>query len=467
MPGNAVDLAVDVGRRDRHQAVGKHFGLRHHAARQHHRILRWLQPQVVAHRDRRQQQPHRFRQALAHALDALGQRLAVRLVDQPDQLVAQRHLQLLHHRQAVPVQVRRAVVAQRGFDRVEVGGVRLGHPAQQFPPHIRQHQRERARTSAMACPAPGQDQHHAGGAEHHLRRGQHLAADLLLEVARIRNTGDQDRGRGRQQQRRNLRDQAVTDGQQRILLEGVAERHVLHQRADGDAADHVDDQDQDTGDRIAAHELGGAVHGAVEVRFGGHVLAARLGLFLVDQAGVQVGVDRHLLARQRVQREARRHFRNTLGTLGHHHEVDDHQDHEHHDTDHVVAADDDLTEGLDHLAGRGRALVAVQQHHAGRRHVQCQAHHGGGQDHGREHREVQRPLGRDRDQDHDQRQHDVEREHHVQQHRRQRQDDHRQDHQQECRRGELVATRFCDQPVQKIHDCLTSLMDVGTTTSFG
>jgi hypothetical protein len=163
----------------------------------------------------------------------------------------------------------------------------------------------------------------------------------------------------------------------------------------------------------------------------------RLGLLLVDQAGVQVGVDRHLLAGQRVQREAGRHLRDALRALGDHHEVDDHQDDEHHQADDEVAADHHVAEGLDHMAGRMRALVAVQQHHAGGGHVQRQPHQRGGQDDGREDGEVQRPLGADADQDHHQRQHDVEGEQHVQQHRRQRQDDHGQHGQQEQRRGHL------------------------------
>ena len=97
-------------------------------------------------------------------------------------------------------------------------------------------------------------------------------------------------------------------------------------RADREAADDVDDQDQDAGDGVAADELAGAVHGAVEVGLRAHFRAARARLVLVDQAGVQVGVDRHLLARHRIQGEARADFGDAARALGDHHEVDDGQD---------------------------------------------------------------------------------------------------------------------------------------------
>jgi hypothetical protein len=94
----------------------------------------------------------------------------------------------------------------------------------------------------------------------------------------------------------------------------------------------------------------------------------------VDQAGVQVGVHSHLLAGHGVQREAGRDFGNTLGALGNHHEVDDHQNAEHDQTDGEVAADQEVAEGLDHRTRRAGAGVAFHQHHAGRGHVERQAH---------------------------------------------------------------------------------------------
>ena len=105
-----------------------------------------------------------------------------------------------------------------------------------------------------------------------------LPAHLAAHVLRAGHARDDDGDRGRQQQRRNLRDQAVADGEQRVGAAGAGERHAVRDHADGEAADDVDEQDQDAGDGIAAHELAGAVHGAVEVRFRAHFGAARRGL---------------------------------------------------------------------------------------------------------------------------------------------------------------------------------------------
>ena len=43
---------------------------------------------------------------------------------------------------------------------------------------------------------------------------------------------------------------------------------------DGHAADQVDEQDQQAGDGVTAHEFAGTVHGAVELGFLGHFQAA-------------------------------------------------------------------------------------------------------------------------------------------------------------------------------------------------
>ena len=54
----------------------------------------------------------------------------------------------------------------------------------------------------------------------------------------------------------------------------------------------------------------------------GDLLAASLGLALVDDAGVQVGVDGHLPAGHAVQGEPGGHFADPRGALGDHDELD-------------------------------------------------------------------------------------------------------------------------------------------------
>ena len=104
----------------------------------------------------------------------------------------------------------------------------------------------------------------------------------------------------------------------------------------------VDEDDQQAGDGIAAHELARAVHGAVEVRLRADLGAPGDGFLLVDDAGVEVGVDGHLLAGHGVQGEPCADLRDAAGALGHDHEIDDDEDREDDDADGVVAADDEL-----------------------------------------------------------------------------------------------------------------------------
>ena len=62
----------------------------------------------------------------------------------------------------------------------------------------------------------------------------------------------------------------------RVALQRLAERHALLPDADGEAAEDVDDGDDDAGDRVAVHELGRTVHRPVEVGFPLDVACAAL-----------------------------------------------------------------------------------------------------------------------------------------------------------------------------------------------
>ena len=95
----------------------------------------------------------------------------------------------------------------------------------------------------------------------------------------------------------------------------------------------------------------------------------------------------HLLAGHGVQGETRGDFRDAAGALGDDDELDDDQDHEDHEADDVVAADDEVAEGLDHLAG-----VAVEEDRAGRRDVQREPEQRDEQEQRREDAELERVL---------------------------------------------------------------------------
>ena len=116
----------------------------------------------------------------------------------------------------------------------------------------------------------------------------------------------------------------------------------------------------------------------------GQFSAALLGGVLVDHAGIQVGIDRHLLAWHGVQCKASVHFGDAACTFGHHNKVNDHQNREDDETDHIVAGDHEFTERGHHFSSGMGAFMAVDQNDAGRRHVERQAQHGGKQEDGGE-----------------------------------------------------------------------------------
>ena len=174
---------------------------------------------------------------------------------------------------------------------------------------------------------------------------------------------------------------------------GFGEAQALLHDADHHAADDVDHHDEQAGDGVAAHEFRGAVHGAEKAGFVLQGLAAAPRVLLVDQAGGEIGVDRHLLAGHGVEVEARRHFGDAAGALGDDHEVDDHQDREDDDADDEIAAHDEIAERLDDVAGGVGALVAVGENEPRRGEVERQPQHRRDQQHGRKRRRIRAASG--------------------------------------------------------------------------
>ena len=244
--------------------------------------------------------------------------------------------------------------------------------------------------------------------------------------------GDEDAGGDRDQQRRDLRAEAVADRQQREVVAGLGERHALLDDADDDAAEQVDAGDQDAGHRVALDELRRTVHRAVEVGLLGDLRAALARLLVGDLAGVEVGVDRHLLAGHGVEGEARADLGHAAGAVRDDDELDDDQDQEDDEADDDVAADDEVAERLDHVA-----RVAVEQDQTRHGHVDRQAEERRQQQDRRERREVQRARHVHRRDDDHQRRRDVQRDEEVEQHRRQRDDQHRHDQDDAAGGGEV------------------------------
>ena len=162
-----------------------------------------------------------------------------------------------------------------------------------------------------------------------------------------------------------MADQTIADTEQAIELRGVPRGHALLHDTDEKSTQQIDRENNQSRNSVAADELGRAVHGAVKIGFFLRPQAALAGFGFIDQAGIQIGVDGHLLARHGVEGEARRHFGDARRAFGDNHEVDDDQNREDDETDGIIAGDDELAEGFDDMAGGRRALFAAQQNQAG------------------------------------------------------------------------------------------------------
>ena len=162
--------------------------------------------------------------------------------------------------------------------------------------------------------------------------------------------------------------------------------------ADDDAAEDVDGENDEAGDRVAADEFRCAVHRAEEGAFLLELAPARLRHLLVNEARRKVGVDRHLLSGYGVESEARPDLGDAGRALGDDQEVDRHQDEEDDDADDEIAAHHQVGEAANDVAGRRRSLFAVRQDEARRRNVEREPQDRRHQEHGREGRELERLL---------------------------------------------------------------------------
>ena len=72
---------------------------------------------------------------------------------------------------------------------------------------------------------------------------EHLAEDLARHGFRGGNPGNDDRGRSRQHQRRNLRYQTITDGQQGVVAYRDRGLEIVLENTNRKPADDVDEED--------------------------------------------------------------------------------------------------------------------------------------------------------------------------------------------------------------------------------
>src|SRR5262249_29864229 len=146
----------------------------------------------------------------------------------------------------------------------------------------------------------------------------------------------------RHQEGWNHRHQAVADGQCGVGTQCFAERYIELKDADQESGDDVDAGDQYRGKGVALVEAGGAVHGAIELGFLGDLLAPCTRLVFVNQPGIQVGIDRHLLAGHGIEGESCGNFRGTDSAVTDDDVLNGDEGKKQNKADDIVAANDKL-----------------------------------------------------------------------------------------------------------------------------
>ncbi len=374
-------------------------------------VLVGREPDVVADADGRDEDAELERGLLAEHGDALEEVAALRLVDEGDEGVADLELDGVDLEEVAHGAV--LALGRLGLHRL------LGHLRLLGPPLLAggRHAGERAGDGAEGEEGEGGEAGYEGEGAEHPRgdpHGARVRAELRGEGGahphpRARRGGDHEARRGADDERRHLRDEPVAHREDGVVGERLLDGEAALHHPDEDSADDVDDGDEEPGDGVALHELGGAVHRAVEVGELGDLLAAAPRLALVEEPGVEVGVDRHLLAGHGVQGEARRDLGHAPRALGDDDEVDRHQDDEEHHPHGVVAADDEVPERLDHPA-----RLPLAQDEPGAGDVERQPEEGEEEEHRREDAELQRVGRVERDQQDDERETDAEGQEEVQ-----------------------------------------------------
>src|SRR5262249_12558500 len=104
----------------------------------------------------------------------------------------------------------------------------------------------------------------------------------------------------------------------------------------------VDCGDQDRGHSVALAEPRRAVHRTIELSFAGDEFPSGSSRTLVDDSGVEIGVNGHLLSGQSVERKARRHFRGSKSAVVDNKVLNGDEGEEYDEADHIIAADHKL-----------------------------------------------------------------------------------------------------------------------------
>ena len=118
-----------------------------------------------------------------------------------------------------------------------------------------------------------------------------------------------------------------------------------------DTADDIDRGNNNPRLGIAPDKLTGTIHCPVEFAFFHDLSAALIGLNFRDGAGVEIGVNRHLLTRHSIQCKTSGHFTDSFGTLCDHNKLNNEQDDKNNKTHHKTSTGNKVAKCLDDLSG--------------------------------------------------------------------------------------------------------------------
>ncbi|MNS52924.1 hypothetical protein D3C72_856630 [compost metagenome] len=368
-----------------------------HAFHQNAIACRW-QVHVVADVNHRRQEAHILSEFFTDTANAPEQFAVLLEIDHRYQTITHFHSEGIFQLDIIPRGFNRLIIV-RHFNRRRLCD-RFGIASAQPPGQTEQCSGKQQEDEVWHARHQTQQAKHRRRQHQHVWIGEQLADHLLANVFVGTHAGHNNARCGRDNEGWDLRHQAVTDSQQRIAFRRMAHVHAVLENTHQQAADNVDNHDQDTGDGIAANELTRTVHRTVEISFLGHVGAAFFRFIFANQPGIQIGVNGHLFARHPVQHETCANFGDTARTFGDNHKVDDNEDHEHHDTDSKVTANEEVTKGLNHFTRRRPAGMSVHQNDTRGRDVQRQAQQRREQQDGRECSKIKGSLGKHRHQQH-------------------------------------------------------------------
>ena len=309
-----------------------HLPARDFDAAQGDDIFARLEAHVVGDVNRRDDESQLLRQVLPQRFHPRQKLASLILVDQRNQAVADFEAEFVEFQQILDRILGRLLVGRGGCRRPSaVIAWARARPETRCPPPAGRKKTSAARESP---PATASRRRRSAG-----DGGTAPAAHIDRQGGVGGGAGHHHASRHRDQQRRDHGDQPVADGQHGVGFQRLAEGDIELEDADQESGDDVDGGNQDGGDGVALVEAGRAVHGAVELGVARDLLAAGARLRFVDQPGVQVGVDRHLLAGHGVEGEARGHLGGAHRAVRHHDVLDGDQGDENHEAHHVVAAD--------------------------------------------------------------------------------------------------------------------------------